>query len=237
MLKQEIREQLLSLSEEDFKAFNEKLLPGVAGVLGVRLPKLRALAKKIAKNDAGAYLGLMRESDWSTGDYYYEEKMLYGLVIGYAKMNDIQYKEQLDAFVPLIDNWAVCDSCCITYKWMKRQPSYWWEYLNQWIRTDTEFGIRFGIVAILCHFVEEAYCRDIFEICNAVHNEGYYAKMAVAWLVSICFTKFPEDTYAFLETDRMDVFTHNKSIQKTCESYRVTKEWKALARGLRRMAE
>lgn len=232
-MRQEIREQLRQLSEADYKAFNEKLLPGVSNMLGVRLPKLREIAKQIAKHGPEGYFMEMQAADWQA-DVFYEEKMLYGLVIGYAKMDDNQYSRQLDAFVPLIDNWGVCDSCCMTYKWMKKQPVYWWDYLNRWIDTDTEFGIRFGIVAMLAHFVDEAHIPDIFAVCSRIHNEGYYAKMAVAWLVSVCFAGFPEETYAFLQDNRMDGFTHNKAIQKTCESYRVAKEWKALIRGLRR---
>lgn len=232
-MRQQIREQLEQLQEADYKAFNEKLLPGVSNVLGVRLPKLRGIAKNIAKHDPEAYLTQMQAADWQ-GSAYYEEKMLYGLVIGYAKMDDNQYSRWLDAFVPVIDNWGVCDSCCMTYKWMKKQPAYWWDYLNWWIETDTEFGIRFGIVAMLAHFVDEAHIPDIFAVCSRIHNEGYYAKMAAAWLVSVCFAGFPDETYAFLQDNQMDGFTHNKAIQKTCESYRVTKEWKARVRELRR---
>lgn len=232
-MRDKIREQLLQLAEPDYKAFNEKLLPGVTDLLGVRVPKLREIAKKAAKSDAYAYLEQMQNIDWQT-DGCYEEKMLYGLVIGYAKMNDDARRQQLDAFVPVIDSWGVCDSCCVTYKWMKKQPAYWWDYLCSWIASDTEYGIRFGIVSMLDHFVNQAYIAEIFHVCSQIRNEGYYAKMAVAWLVSVCFAGFPEETYAFLQDGLMDDFTHNKSIQKTCESYRVSKEWKALARRLRR---
>jgi len=233
MIREEIREELEQAAEEDYKEFNAKLLPGVENMLGVRLPRLREIAKRIAKNGALEYLARMQEAGWSH-DVYYEEKMLFGLVIGYAKMDDKKRKEWLDLFVPVIDSWGVCDSCCMTYKWMKKHPEYWWEYLNQWIWTDTEYGIRFGMVSLLGHFVDEAHIQPILALCDMVHNDGYYAKMAQAWLVSVCFAKFPVQTYAFLREDRMDDFTHNKSIQKTCESYRVTKDWKEKIRSLRR---
>lgn len=233
MDREEIRKELEQAAETDYKEFNAKLLPGVTKMLGVRLPKLRETAKCIAKNDAAAYLTQMQEADWNHG-VYYEEKMLFGLVIGYAKMDDKKRKEWLDVFVPVIDSWGVCDSCCMTYKWMKKQPEYWWEYLNQWIRTDTEYGIRFGMVSMLGHFVDEVHIQEILAVCSLVHHDGYYAKMAQAWLVSVCFVKFPEQTYAFLQENQMDDFTHNKSIQKTCESYRVTKEWKDKLRSLKR---
>lgn len=231
-MRQEIQQQLFAYAEEEYRAFQEKLLPGVAHMMGVRLPKLRAIAKQTAKKDALLYLTQMQAIDWQTA--YYEEKMLYGLVIGYAKMNDNQYKEWLDTFVPIIDNWGVCDSCCMTYKWMRKQPDYWWDCLNSYLAADTEFSVRFGLVAMLDHFIEEAYIHKLFSVCNQLRNDSYYAKMAAAWLISMCFVKFPKETYLFLQSDQMDCFTHNKSIQKTCESYRVAKEWKPLLRDLRR---
>lgn len=233
MTREEIRKELEQAAEKDYKEFNAKLLPGVEELLGVRLPRLREIAKRVTKSGALEYLTQMKEADWSQGAYY-EEKLLFGLVIGYAKMDDKTRKEWLDLFVPVIDSWGVCDSCCMTYKWMKKQPEYWWDYLQQWIQSDTEYGIRFGMVCMLGHFVDEAYIQEILNVCGHVSHDGYYAKMAQAWLVSVCFVKFPEQTYAFLQEDRMDAFTHNKSIQKTCESYRVTKEWKETLRGLKR---
>lgn len=235
MKREQVRAQLQQLSEPDYKQFNQKLLPGVTDILGVRLPKLREIAKKIAKDDVHAYFEEMRAADWQ-GGLSYEEKMIYGLTAGYARMDDETRSSLLDEFVPLIDNWGVCDSCCMTYKWMKKQPQYWWEYLNRQIQTGTEFGIRFGFVCMLAHFVDEARIQDIYEVCNHTLCEGYYAKMAAAWLVSVCFVTFPEQTFDFLQHDRMDDFTHNKSIQKTCESYRVSKEWKERIRTLRRAA-
>lgn len=232
----DLRRQLEQYAELDYKQFNEKLLPGVWNVLGVRMPKLREIAKQIAKKEASAFLDEIEDVVRKT-ELCYEEKMVYGLVIGYTKMSQDAYRQRLDTFVPVINNWGVCDSCCMTYKWMKKQPEYWWDYLVGWIETDTEFGIRFGLVCMLNHFIEEAYIQKIFTVCNGLRNEGYYAKMAAAWLISMCFVKFPECTYDFLQTDEMDVFTHNKSIQKTCESYRVTKEWKAAVRALKRKNE
>lgn len=228
---QEVRRQLERLSEQGYQEFNQKLLPGVQGVLGVRLPKLRGIAKQIAKEDALRYLTQMQPSSWQAGTYY-EEKMLYGLVIGYAKMHDNQYKEWLDVFVPAIDNWSVCDSCCMTYKWMRRNQEFWWDYISGWAGCSTEFGARFGFVSMLGHFVDEAHIQGIFKACSK-YQESYYARMAVAWLVSACFVKFPKEAYAFLQEGRMDAFTHNKSIQKTCESYRVPEEWKDKVRGLK----
>lgn len=231
MRKDQIRKQLEQEAEADYREFQAKLLPGVANILGVRLPKLREIAKQAAKQDAREYLEQMRDG---SNHVYYEEKMLFGLVLGYAEMEFDGRRNWLDVFVPVIDNWGVCDSCCVTYKWMRRQPDDWWEYVRHWALSDTEFGIRFGLVSMLDHFVDEAHLEPIFAVCSQIRRPGYYAKMAQAWLVSMCFVQFPEQTYQFLQEGRMEDFTHNKSIQKTCESYRVAKEWKAKLRSLRK---
>lgn len=238
MLKEEIRKQLKREAEPDYKEFQAKLLPGVDGILGVRLPKLREIAKRIAKTDAQEYLNHEMYAVIHSADedsiVYYEEKMLYGMVIGYAKADDAQRRQWLDLFVPRIDSWGVCDSCCMTYKWMKEKPELWWEYVKTWTFANEEYEIRFGLVCMLAHFIDERHIQEILAVCSRVLHEGYYAKMAQAWLVSACFVKFPEQTYLFLEKDNMDPFTHNKAIQKTCESYRVSKEWKDKIRSLKR---
>lgn len=235
MTKQEMRERLEQLSEKEYKEFNQKLIPGVSNMLGVRLPKLREIAKKTAKDGGMAYLEEMKSAEWQDQNaFYYEEKMMYGLMIGYVKMDDETRSSLLDGFVPLIDNWGICDSCCMTYKWMKKQPEYWWDYLNRQIGAGTEFKIRFALVSMLAHFLDEAHIQEIFAVCSRIRSEDYYARMAAAWLISACFVKFPDQTYEYLADNRMDDFTHNKSIQKTCESYRVSKEWKTRIRQLRR---
>ena len=232
MIRQEIRTQLEQEAEPDYRAFQSRLAPGVTDILGVRLPRLRQIAKQIAKKDAEEYLTQLQEA--AAGELCYEEKMLFGLVIGYAPMDCERRRQWLDLFVPVIDNWAVCDSCCITYKWMRSKPEYWWEYAWNWILADTEYGIRFGLIVILGHFVDAAHIDKIFAICNEIDNDGYYVKMAQARLISECFAKFADQTFLFLQHDQMDDFTHNKAIQKICESYRVPKEWKEKLRSLRR---
>lgn len=239
-IRHQIRKELEQAAQADYQAFQAKLLPGVQGILGVRLPKLREIAKRIAKTDAEAYLQQMQQAclnqdAYDSEEVYYEEKMLFGLVIGYADLNREKQRRWLDVLIPVIDNWGVCDSCCMTYRWMKKQPEYWWDYLLEQVSVNTEFSVRFAFVSMLAHFIGKEYLQELFAVCDKVRHEAYYAKMAQAWLVSMCFVKFPEETYAYLQDDRMEDFTHNKAIQKTCESYRVDKEWKQKIRSLKRM--
>lgn len=220
----EIREKLYGLAEEDYKEFNRKLLPGVERVIGVRLPAMRKFAKELAKEDFRSYLEEAREK--ITADSIHEEIMLQGLVIAYAKMEREERRKYLDEFVPKIQNWAVCDSCVNSYKFMKKEADYWFSYLKTYRGSKEEFELRFMIVAMMSHFVDDAHIDEILDICNEIRSDGYYTKMGVAWTLQVCYVKYPEKTRALLEKDRMDDFTHNKAIQKIRESYRVSKEEK-----------
>ena len=229
---EEIREKLYGLAEEDYKDFNKKLLPGVEHVIGIRLPALRKLAQEIAKTDYHTYL---EEAGEEIGaDSIHEEIMLQGLVIGYGKMDPGERRKYLDEFVPKIGNWAVCDSCVTSYKFMRKDPDYWFDYLRSYRGSSEEFQLRFMIVAMMSHFVDEEHIDEILEICGGLCHDGYYAKMGVAWAIQVCFVKFPEKTRMLLENNHMDDFTHNKAIQKIRESYRVSREEKEELNGLKR---
>lgn len=229
---EEIRKILHELSEEDYKTFNQKLLPGVEHVLGVRLPAMRKLAKEVAKGDFRSYLDEAAEKIGA--DSIHEEIMLQGLVLGYVKMDREERTEYLEEFVPKITNWAVCDSCVNSYKFMQKDPDYWFDYLKKYQKSDEEFRLRFMIVAMMSHFVDESHIDEILRICSTVRNDGYYTKMGVAWALQVCYVKFPEKTKALLKDNQMDDFTHNKAIQKIRESYRVSREEKEELNQLKR---
>lgn len=228
----EVRQRMRGLAEEDYREFNQKLLPGVKHVLGIRLPALRKLAKEIAKDDFRSFLSEAEKE--IRPDSVHEEIMLQGLVIGYAKMEREERRKYLDKFVPKIRNWAVCDSCVNSFKFMKKEPDYWFDYLKTYLTSDEEFKLRFMIIAMMSHFADEKHIDEILKICSEIRHEGYYTKMGVAWTLQVCYVKFPEKTRILLEDNQMDDFTHNKAIQKIRESYRVSREEKEELNQLKR---
>ena len=232
MTVENIREKLYELAETDYKEFNKKLLPGVENIIGIRLPAMRSLAKETAKGDFRSYLDEAREK--ITLDSMHEEIMMQGLVIGYAKMDREERKARLDEFVPKIQNWAVCDSCVTGYKFMEKEPEYWFDYLRGYQNSKEEFELRFMIVSMMAHFVDEEHIDEILKICENTRHEGYYTKMGASWALQVCYVKFPEKTRALLKHNEMDDFTHNKAIQKIRESYRVSKEEKEELNRLKR---
>lgn len=230
----EIKMCLEQIAEEDYKKFNENLLPGTEHVLGVRMPKLRTLAKEVAKEDFRTYLDEAHEKISADQSSYHEEIMLEGLVIAYAKMELEERFFYLDRFVPKIHNWAVCDCCSNTYKFMEKYQEESFAYIDKYLHSQREYELRFGIVSLLDHFMNDTYIDQVLAICECTRHEGYYVKMAVAWTLSICYVKYPAKTRMLLEKNTMDDFTHNKTIQKIRESYRVSKEEKEELKNLKR---
>lgn len=223
----EIRNKLFSLADEEYQKFHSSLCPGTNNIIGIRVPVLRNVAKEIAKEDWKNYLRTAKSD-------YYEEIMLQGMVIGLAKMNLAERLDYIKSFVPKIDNWAVCDVTCAGLKFTKKHMSEVWEFLKPYINSNKEFEIRFGVVMLLDFYITEEYIKQVLEILNSIHHEGYYVKMAVAWAISVCYIKFPKETMVLLQNNKLDIFTYNKALQKIIESYRVTKEDKEIIRKMKR---
>lgn len=222
-----IREQLMSLAEEDYRKFSSKLLPNIDTILGVRLPQLRKMAKQIASADWRTYLNTA-END------YFEEIMLQGMVIGYAPCEVEERLSYISSFVPKIDNWSICDSFCTGLKFTVENRDRVWDFLQIYFRSVQEYELRFAIVMLLSYYIDEKYINRVLDVLDAVKHEGYYAKMAVAWAISICYIKLPEQTMSYLKQNTLDDFTYNKALQKITESYRIDKETKGIIRDMKR---
>ena len=218
-INQTLRTKLNELAEEKYKEFHKSLVPGLTNMLGVRMPKVRELAKWAAKQDW--------QSEWEElSDDCYEELMIKGLLIGYGKLNIEEQTTYLKKYIPLINNWGICDCACSTWKFMQKDREYWFGFLQQYIHSEKEFEVRFAVVSMLNHFIVDKYIERLYKLFDVIKHEGYYVKMAIAWAVSVCYVKYPQLTWYYLEKKSLDVFTHNKAIQKIRESYRVSKEEK-----------
>lgn len=223
----EIREKIFELADEKYKEFHSSLCPNTNNIIGVRVPVLRNYAKELAKGDFRTYLA-------NAKDEYYEEVMLQGMVIGLSKMELEERLEYITKFVPKIDNWAVCDVSCAGFKFAKKYQSEVWKFLKPYLESNKEFEIRFGVVMLLDFYITEEYIDKVLEILNKIKYEGYYVKMAVAWAISVCYIKFPKETFKLLQENSLDDFTYNKALQKIIESYRVSEEEKKTIRAMKR---
>lgn len=227
-------EHLWSLQDLSYRDFHQKLIPGVNNLIGIRLPLLQRLAGEIAKGDYRQYLQEVQTE-------HYEEVMLWGLVIGKIKTggsNQATPQEILEwvrQFVPRIDNWAVCDCCCAGFKFAGNNQELVYDFLRKnYFSSNKEYELRFAIVMLMDYFVEPPYLDALFQLCEQIKSEYYYVKMAVAWLLSVCFVKFETETMAYLQGNHLDIFTYNKALQKIIESNRVSPEQKTIIRRMKR---
>lgn len=255
----EVREKIHTLSDETYRQFHSKLLPGVERITGVRMPQLRSLAKEIAAGDwQGWFQELQDQYPLQSETRLYEETMLRGLVICSAKMPLWDRLPHVADFVPEISNWAVCDCFCGSLKDTKKDLPAVWDFLQPYLHSEKEYELRFGAVMLLGYFITEEYIDQALTILTQIRHDAYYVKMAVAWALSMCYVKFPEKTHALLMQNQnsascsslrsatcdssvscgepclLDDFTFNKTIQKICESYRVDKDTKAVLRQMKR---
>lgn len=214
-------------SDEKYRAFNLSLIPGETSAYGVRIPILRELAKQIAKNDPSDYLRIAKDDTL-------EEIMLQGMVIGLMKCSLQERLQYVQLFVPKINNWAVCDTFCSGLKAVRTDLSTVRAFLAPYLCSNKEFDVRFAVVMLMQYYTSEPYAAGTIDALCKVRHEGYYVKMAVAWALSVCLIKYRTQVLSVIERGLLDDFTHNKTIQKCCESYRVSNEDKKYLRSLKR---
>jgi len=155
-------------------------------------------------------------------------------VTGAARMPFEEQMERMTAYVRKINDWALCDSPCSGFKFVRKHREEVWAFLQPYLYSGEVFSQRFAVVMLLAHFVTDDFIDRVLEACAAVRPNGYYASMAVAWAVSVCFAKYPEKTRPLLAEGRLDDETQNKAIQKIVDSFRVAEWDKSWVRTLRR---
>lgn len=220
----DLRSRLFAEKDEKYREFSMKLIPGCENMIGVRTPVLRAIAKEICRGD---WRSVLKE----IGTEYQEEKVVRGLVISSAKMDLDERMDLIREFVPLIDNWAVCD--LFDFRPRKGESEEYFRFAKGYIGREEEYASRFGIVTMM-KFIDEEHIDEIIGLMDSVRHDGYYVKMAVAWTLSMCYVKFPERTEAYLGDCGLDRFTYNKTLQKIVESLRVDDATKSRIKGMRR---
>lgn len=217
-----VREELFKNQDIKYGEFHSKLVPNCdrEKVIGVRLPTIRKIAKKAAKENA------------ETQSEYYEEKMIKGLLIAYKKMSFDERLVELEKFVPLIDNWAICDCCSSTYKFANENLDEIWKFIIKY-KNSTEYEVRFMIVMMLDYFLIDEYIDRVIDILSSINREEYYINMAIAWTLATAYVNYREKILSLLENNILPIWVHNKTIQKCIESYRVTDEDKSYLKTLK----
>lgn len=229
MIKQHIREKLYQMQDLKYKKFQSSLCPNVDNIIGVQVPKLREIAKELAKDKFREYLELEDIT-------FYEEKVIQGLLIGNSRLSIEETRKYLEKFIPKIDSWAVCDTVCSSLKIAKKKQEEMWQFLEKYINSNKEFEIRFAIVMYLNYYLNDKYIDKVIKNISKIKFDKYYVQMAIAWLISVSYIKQKERTLKYLSNNNLDDFTYNKALQKIIESYRVSKKEKENIIAMKRKA-
>lgn len=222
-----ITRDLCARRDATYAAFQSKLMPTVAPalVIGVRMPQVRALAKKLERAGKGdAYMHTLPHT-------YYDENMLHAVLLSHCT-NFAECITLLDEFLPYVDNWAVCDA--LSPQVFATHTNALMPHIARWLTTNAVYTQRFALKMLMTHYLDEHFCTEYLNIPAHIHTNEYYVAMMIAWFYATALATQWEDTAAFLRKNTLDDFVHNKTIQKACESRRLSAEQKAYLRTLRR---
>lgn len=226
MKRKELLKILLENKDEEYKVFNDKIINTNKKTIGVRIPILREISKKIMKEDYVLFLNDVK-------DEYHEEIIVEGLVI--SKLKDVNNViNMIDNYIIKIDNWCTCDTFASSLKIINKNKSRFYSYVYKNINSNNPWMVRLCFVILHSYYVEEEYINDIFKMIDNDNNSFYYVMMAKAWLISECYIKCPKETFEYLKRTNIDDITFNKAISKICDSYRVTKEDKIVLKKMKK---
>lgn len=222
-----ITEKLVSLQDPKYGDFQSKLVPNIqrAEIIGVRMPKLRQLAQKIA--------GSQEATDFlkSLPHDYYDENILHGILISSMKDYSAAIAE-LNTFLPYVNNWAACDT--ISPKVFQKNRVDLLDNIKKWVVSEHVYTCRIGVGMLMRHFLDEDFKPEYHEIPAHIHSDEYYINMMIAWYFATALAKQWESTIPYLERHKLNTQVHNKTIQKARESFRITADQKAYLKTLKR---
>jgi 3-methyladenine DNA glycosylase AlkD len=225
-IEEEVRRRLFELRDLKYKDFASKLMPTVnpETVIGVRTPDLRKLAREYSKTpEASEFLKILPHA-------YYEENNLHGFLIETIKDYDAII-DAIEEFLPYIDNWATCD--LISPKIFKKHLPKLYDKIKIWLISHRTYTVRFGIGMLMSFYLDDAFQREMLDLVACIRSDEYYVNMMIAWYFATALAKQYEAALPYIQEQRLGKWTHNKTIQKAIESYRIDDEAKVYLRTLK----
>ena len=217
---------LFDLQDKSYADFQSKLLPNVPRetVIGVRTPDLRKLAKQLSRTPAA------KEFLQSLPHRYFDENQLHAFILSEEKDFGTCLAE-LERFLPFVDNWATCDQ--LSPRCFKKYAAELLPHIRKWIRSTHTYTIRFGIGSLMRYYLDEAFLPEYLQWVASIKSDEYYIRMMQAWFFATALVKQWDATLPYIGQHRLEKDTHNKTIQKAVESFRITDEQKAFLKTLR----
>ena len=222
---EKVRERLFALRDEENAAFVARLAPTLSpdNILGVRQPDCRALAKELCREaDIGEFLAELPHR-------YLDENNLHALILNEEK-DYAAAVAAIDAFLPYVDNWATCDS--LRPKAFKKHPPALPDECRRWMQSGETYTVRFGVGMLMTHYLDADFRPEYLKEVSIIESNEYYVNMMIAWYFATALAKQYDAAIPYIEQRRLDAWTHNKTIRKAIESYRVPDERKAYLRTL-----
>ena len=223
MNKADLYRKLYDLQDLKYRDMQIKIIPTVEpeSVIGVRTPELKSIAKDILKD--GNYKGFLEELPHR----YFEENQLHAFII--KDLNECM--EDLETFLPYVDNWATCDQ--MSPKIFRKHKDVLFSHIKEWVNSEKTYTVRFGVGMLMEHFLDDDFDPLYPELVAKLRSEEYYVNMMIAWYFATALAKQYESILPFIEEKRLDDWTHNKAIQKSLESRRITEEQKLYLKSLK----
>ena len=225
-VEKEMLNAIIAERDEEYADFTAKLIPNVPreNIIGVRTPQLRRIAKRFGKN-AGIdeFLSALPHE-------YHEQNLVHAYIAESIGDFDSAVKT-IEAFLPYVTNWAVCDS--MTPRIFAKHTGELLPIIKKWLQSAHPYTVRFGLRMLMCFYLEKEFASEINALAASVCSEEYYVNMMQAWYFATALAKQYDSTVPFVEEYRLSPWVHNKTIQKAVESFRITAEQKAHLKTLR----
>lgn len=226
MKKTELHEKLNKLQDKKYRDFQIKLIPSVdpESVTGVRTPELKSMAKDILRSVD--YKDFLKDLPHDL----FEENQLHAFILSGMKDMD-ECMEELERFLPYVDNWATCDQ--LSPKVFKKHKDILLEHIREWLGSDRTYTVRFGVGMLMEHFLDADFDPQYPAMVAKLRSDEYYINMMIAWYFATALAKQYDQVLPYIEEKKLDDWTHNKAIQKCVESRRISDEQKRYLKSLK----
>lgn len=226
----DIKTELIRLAagNEEYAVFNRRIVNTQKTVLGVRVPALRKLAKKLARQCTATDIAQYMDS---LDKRKYEQVLLAGLMINYASLTDSEAIKLAGKYLRLVDSWAEVD--IFASKRKSFDEELWWTFAVECLASRNEFTVRYGVIEMMANYVNEKHIASVYTHLRSIQHDGYYVKMGMAWLYAAAAVPFYKRTLEEIEHSDIDRWTKGKALQKMLESYQFTPEQKEEIKQLR----
>lgn len=210
-----------------YRDFISKIGVNNQEIIGIRIPELKKIAKNISKSDYQAFIKYNKHQTL-------EEKLLHGLLIGNIKEEFKDILKLFSNYITYIDNWSLCDTTVANMHIWRHNLDEGLIFITNLLKQNNPWKKRVGYVLLLDYYIDQKYLKTIFQLCDLYNTKHYYVQMAIAWLISICYIKYPNETLTYIKNNKLDTWTHNKAIQKIKESLRIDDSTKKYLNTLKR---